>query len=77
MRGPEGPPGPTGTTPVIDYDQIAVEVINRLPPITVTTIMDDGTEVESVDVRLGQTLKLKHSFTSRQINAERTTIRQD
>lgn len=60
LRGEQGPPGKDAS---VDMDLLVQQVIANLPPITVRTVDDAGSVKDSVDVRLGGTLNLEHSFT--------------
>lgn len=62
--GPAGPPGPAGSDATVDVDDLVRRVVAALPPITVRTIDDSGVVRDSVDVKLGGTLNLNHSYQS-------------
>ena len=59
VPGPPGPQGPSGKTPDIDYEQLAAEVIKRLPPVRLQTIKADGTMLQESSAPLGQPIKLR------------------
>ena len=56
--GLRGPPGNGGDSQPIDLDDLAAEVVRRLPPIRVQVIRD-GEILEEEDVFLGGTLPLR------------------
>lgn len=60
FRGPQGPAGPAGSDASVDVDQLADDVLNRLPPITVNTVNGKGETIDSVTVGLGGYLNLWH-----------------
>lgn len=60
-RGPAGKDGRDGEDAVIDYDLLAREVVERLPPIYPMWIDRDGQVLEEIPggIRLGDTLPLR------------------
>jgi len=64
--GPAGPPGRDGTSPALDYDRLAQEVLGRLPPIAVETYTADGRLVDSESYPVGTPIRLRYGRVSSQ-----------
>jgi hypothetical protein len=64
-QGDQGPPGndgadgADGVSPVIDYDQLAAEVLQRLPPVRLQKIDAEGVVLAELSEPLGKPLKLR------------------
>lgn len=57
--GKDGKDGRDGVSPEIDYDELARLVAERLPPVSLALIGEQGEELDRDTVRLGGTLRLQ------------------
>ena len=59
LQGEKGLPGLQGESSVIDYDELAAEVVKRLPPVRLQTITAKGVLIQEASAPLGLPVRLR------------------